>query len=630
MYPSVAYPFAVDDDHTLFRVFNNTQSVLTSPLHDDSTKIEIKPQSANDAEIWPENGFVSLPGELVYYDDVEKNENGKVCKLIKCQRAVEGVAKYNNINTPVFGNVVAQHHNQLVEAIIEIEKTIGELSDLINEPSNSRQTASFTMHTAMNSMLHFAPVGDDTCPDVEFKLNSEVPVPGGIEAEFCVRIFPWNASWSYSLDFGDGESTTTEFSGTHTWASGGPYTPKVTLVTPRCTIVQQPATPEEGAEITPSVAPAFAFHVAIPEFPDFPSFVAPRRTCPGNYMNLPPIMVPQVNTCSNISVTVAVAGVSIIGASIPSEIVITGCCPPSVISFEGCNLPSIISHIGCCELPSVISYVGFPPSVISLDGCCLPSIISVVGCDLPSIISIDGSLPSIITVDGSGIPTSITVNSDIPSVITIEGCNIPSSISVDWGTPPPIVASVILICGASQTAQGVAPMYLDDNFQDKFNEDEHIPVTVGDLGIPEEIRIIAPEPIQVIVPTIPDIKIIGPEKPLPEQINIIGNIPDTISVVSENLSISLDATDLPRKIIVEPAPNFPSIIRLEAFGIPETLQVVGIPKSIEIVGNIPETIQLLMPEDPTIELVYKGAPSFELKMSSELEKLFNQMMIAKP
>ena len=68
---------------------------------------------------------------------------------------------------------------------------------------------------------------------------------------------------------------------------------------------------------------------------------------------------------------------------------------------------------------------------------------------------------------------------------------------------------------------------------------------------------------------------------------------------------------------------------MEAFGIPSTLQVTGIPPAIEIVGNIPSTIQLLMPENPTIELVYKGAP-FELGMAPTLEKLLSQIMLVQP
>jgi hypothetical protein len=94
-------------------------------------------------------------------------------------------------------------------------------------------------------------------------------------------------------------------------------------------------------------------------------------------------------------------------------------------------------------------------------------------------------------------------------------------------------------------------------------------------------------------------------------------------------SIVVEAKDIPKTIKVEPAPNFPTVIRMEAFGIPSTLQVTGIPPVIEVVGNIPSTIQLLMPENPTIELVYKGTP-FELGVSPNLEKLLSQIILVQP
>ena len=177
----------------------------------------------------------------------------------------------------------------------------------------------------------------------------------------------------------------------------------------------------------------------------------------------------------------------------------------------------------------------------------------------------------------------------------------------------------------------MAPPFMGPNFEDSFNQDAGIPVNINDIGIPEEIRIIAPKmpDIKVLhdIPReialrmpmpIPDIKIIGPEKPLPETIYIVAtDVPK---------SIYLDATDVPRKILIEPAANFPSIIRMEAFGVPSTIQVTGMPKSIEIIGNIPSTIQLMMPENPTIELVWKGAP-FELGMHPNLEKLLSHIMV---
>jgi hypothetical protein len=169
---------------------------------------------------------------------------------------------------------------------------------------------------------------------------------------------------------------------------------------------------------------------------------------------------------------------------------------------------------------------------------------------------------------------------------------------------------------------------IPQDFQDGFGKQEpNIPININDIGIPEEIRVIVPKipdinilhdiprEIALRMPmSIPDIKIIGPDKPLPERIHIIAtDVPR---------SIHLDATDIPRKILVEAATNFPSIIRME--GIPDSLQVTGIPSAIEVI--MPSTIQLVMPENPTIELVYRGAP-LELGMHPNLEKLLSQIMV---
>jgi len=152
------------------------------------------------------------------------------------------------------------------------------------------------------------------------------------------------------------------------------------------------------------------------------------------------------------------------------------------------------------------------------------------------------------------------------------------------------------------------------NAQDYDNDEMNIPVTIKDLGIPEEIRLIGPDlPREIFI-----------RGTVPEEITIKGDIPRSIEIKSDiPHTIMFDATNVPRKIMVELAPDFPSILRMDI-----TLQVTGIPKSIEVVENIPRTIQLLMPENPVIELKYSGA-AIELKPSADLEKMFANLMIQK-
>ena len=732
-----------------------------------ATKIDIVPVKNTDIEIWPDNGFATLPGEIVYYDTVEKNDNGKVVSLKRCVRAIEGTAKQYLIGTPIYGMVVAQHHNQLVRSIIEIEKTIGQLADTLNRtplpPKEFGVTAQVdlgfnaSLTAAMDSLLKIQSIQDDTCPDVQFEFNVGVPIAGGTQAEYCLRIYPYDpATTTFEIDFDDGTIETSILQGTHTFAFGGPYSPTAQITTSNCAMVIQPSSPDVGCDLTPSITNMVEpFYIPIPDVPDFPSFIFPRKSCPGPLMNLPPIMIPQMSLCSQALMSNLSLTISIDSILLPSIISIVGCCPPSQISIVGCCPPSFISIIGCCDMVSHISITGFSlpsqislvgsitlPSQISIVGCCPPNQISLVGCCPPSIISIIGTVPNSISFTNvdkipnnisltGNIPTNISVNCCIPSIITVQCCNIPSlisigpapsfncisfctpphfdcisfctppafplvsysnppafplvnfnvpayfpyvyfatppsftcvsfctppsftcisfctpptfapitfatppAISVNWGTPPTVSCVVAVTCpGTIAMAPDLPPGFGAADYQEEYTVNGNVEgIKPSDLGIPEEIKIVAPKipdikvlhdipkEIALRMPTIPDIRIIGPEQPLPEKIHIVAtDVPK---------SIILDATDVPRKIIVEPADNFPSVIKIEAFGIPDTLQVTGIPKSIEIVGNIPSTIQLVMPENPTIELVYKGGP-LEMGLNSNIEKLLSQIMLVKP
>lgn len=647
--PDVLFPYDIDSEYSLFKVYNNSQSVLTEDITSEATEIKIQAASANTAEVWPSSGFVTIQDELIYYDNSELNEDGKICVFKRCKRGLEGIALSYQAGTSVYGNVVANQHNQLAAAIIEIEKTIGNISELVHKPDLDEEFP-LSLHGSLAAMQSYAAVGDDSCPDVEFEVNTGLPVAGGTTMEFCVRIYGQNVNvTSYKLDFGDGTITTTQYSGTHQYSSGGPFNPVVTVITPQCTIIQQPSNPDAGCSIIPTVSPSQPFHIPIPSVPNWPSFVAPQKQCPGPLFNLPPILVPNPTLCSSTTPMSVVCGsisaisVNISITPIPSVISLVGCCPPSLISVVNCTMPSLISITGCC-----------PPSVISFANCNLPSVISFAGncCSIPSVISVQccsTPIPSVISVQGCNFPNVISVQccsvtfAPTPSFAPIQFANPPSlsPISVVWGVPPTVSCVVTVACPASSTPSPsptpFAPNIFGD-FQDGFNDTAEVPLNV-DLGIPKEIKMIAPtipdiniihdipKEISIKVPTIPDIRIIGPETNIPSIISIIGNIPSEIKVASDIPKvIHIEAKDIPSRILVES--NLPSVIRLEAFGIPDKLQVVGIPPTIEIT-NFPSEIQLVMPPDPTIELVYKGSP-FELGLKPEVEKLISQFILVHP
>jgi hypothetical protein len=173
---------------------------------------------------------------------------------------------------------------------------------------------------------------------------------------------------------------------------------------------------------------------------------------------------------------------------------------------------------------------------------------------------------------------------------------------------PPTVSCVITVAcpPSSDTFETRA------DFQDGFNI-----TNMNDLGIPEEIKL--------IVPHIPDIKL---THDLPTELRLVHDLHKEIKIIADDVpkSISLDATGVPRSIIVEPAPNFPTVIRLE-LDMPQTLQVTGFPKSIELVG--PSFIQLVLPENPVVRMVYDGAP-LQLTLNPEVEKLLKNLAVVSP
>jgi len=160
-----------------------------------------------------------------------------------------------------------------------------------------------------------------------------------------------------------------------------------------------------------------------------------------------------------------------------------------------------------------------------------------------------------------------------------------------------------------------------------------MPIDINTIGIPSEIRILPPPDIMVlhdipstislVAPNLKDIRILGPDKPLPTEIKLVNfDIPRVIELIAPSLprSITLDATSLPRAISLHVPADFPSRIVLDGTSIPDKIQVVGIPSAIELIHNLPETIQLLMPENPVIQMKYSGDP-IEVKIQLDATKL---------
>jgi hypothetical protein len=102
------------------------------------------------------------------------------------------------------------------------------------------------------------------------------------------------------------------------------------------------------------------------------------------------------------------------------------------------------------------------------------------------------------------------------------------------------------------------------------------------------------------------------------------NLPESILVEVPKKMI-LDATGVPKRILVETVPNFPTSLKLEYSG-PTHISVIGIPETIQVIHDIPKFISLIMPENPVVKMQWDGVP-VEMKASPELEKLLHNLVI---
>lgn len=744
--PIPVYPFAIDSDRTLFLVYNTAEAELAADNLPWSQEIQIEPVAADKDEIWADNGFANISGELFYYDTVEKNIDGKVFKLKRCARNLGGSqTKLNLAGVWVRGFVVAEHHNQIVDAILNIEQFVG-----INF-SEDRETLDWRIRN-----LALEPIGDDDfqCPNVTLEFNITDPSTDGSVGTVVNYTLTIDGFFkTFLLDFGDGNFTTSAQTGTHTYAPNAKIDPVVTVSNDNCQVVQtaiirdEPEEPEVGAQNEP-------FEIDVPEPLDFPQIVIPNIEVPDTTLTLPPIQFPcelgigpigsigdlpsLILVSDDIPLTIEVIGdfnfpsvISFTPVNIPSVISITPVNIPSLITFTPINLPSIIAFTPV-DIPSIITVldsiptvidVNFPsvititdisinlpsvisvyddipttvtvsvnddipttitvtdsipvtisitddiPTTISVTADPIPSVISVYE-DIPTTITVNDSVPSTITVTDSipntvsvtddipntisltddipatinvndsipstinvndDIPASISVYDDIPNTITITGCSIPSTINVNWGSPPtiPVVfgpcnCNVTVTCPSSGGFRSQELGEVGAAFNDPFvDPNMEMQLTAEDVGIPSEIKIVAPtipdikvvhqipEFISVLVPEIADIKIIGPAVPIPSEIKIHSDvvIPSQIELVSDvPKAIVLDASQLPATIRLEVPDEFPTI-KIEG-DIPKTIQVVGIPDTIELKGTIPSEINVnfKVPEGLEIPIVYKGGP----------------------
>lgn len=600
--PIPVYPKALDSDYTLYLVHNTTETKLAADNHPWSQEIQILPVGADEDEIWADNGFGNIDGELFYYDSVGLDDNGKVNKLKGCAREIGGEkTKHNKRGVWVRGYVIAEHHNQLVDAILKTQNFVGYDFDPRTE----------TLDWRIRNLQALDIIFDDyACPDVNFTFNivENDPVKG-VLAEYIVEVTPPGSISSFRLDFGDGDFTTSALAGEHRYAINARIDPVVRASNDKCQIVQTPVERDNPAEPTQETNSDFDFPV--PEVVDFPDFTFVPCEVPEPDIQIAPLVTP----CFSIESVGTIPSI-IIGPDINmvSQVTVTA------------NNPINIPH----------------------------SVVTIVGAEnIPSLIIIDPPIPPTIIIDPPIPPTIVIVPPDSNITLDMDFTNMPR-LEVDWGAPPPMEVAMTM-ARAVRTPQKFAadPELLNEfgsEFADLFDVSQSIKVEYEPVGIPSEITLIVPDMKDIRVDTgdlfkrkiqidstgvkIPtDIKIHGPDSPIPDSISLDAS--DLIGAVESLRTVQpirVDASDIPRVITVEADSKIPDRIVVEIpKPIPDRIVLEhNLPSEIILKG--PQSIPVFVPEDvfipvrfpdtmPTLPVTVTLAPvEFKITMDQVPQK----------
>ena len=344
--PKSVYPNSIDTDYTLFKVYNTSESVLQQNLEAWATNIVIVPVSADEDEVWNDNGFINISGELIYFDSVSKDPiTNKIYQFNNCIRNMGGnPPKYNAAGTDVRGFILAEHHNQLSRSIVNVENFIG----YQNNPNKE------TLDWRIREILATADINDDFgCATANFYYyNTSQDFITGTTIQYTVELVGDDVS--FRLEFGDGTFTTTELTGTHSYPPNAAIDPVLTITSPTCEQVLT-AVSRIGANSEPIIVQQIpvTFDVAIPAIPEFPDFQLNVSVPIEQELQLPPIVFP----CLDIGPFGPIVVPSTIEISPPIII-------PSEINFE--NIPTIPDFIGFSPVPNIPSTITISPASIDI------------------------------------------------------------------------------------------------------------------------------------------------------------------------------------------------------------------------------------------------------------------------
>ena len=345
--PQPLYPKGYDSDYTLFKVTNTAETSLSANLEAWATTIYVIPTPTGASEIWDDNGFITINGELIYYDDTIKHSTtGKVIAFIDCIRNVGGEKpKFAAAGSIIRGYVVAQHHNQLAKSIANIENYLGSFQNPDTE----------TLDWKIRYLASQNLVGDDVlCPEVVFTFDIK-STDDIIGTTISYNLTITGTYEDYTIFFGDGSSQKDFMTGTHTYAPNQKIDPYVEVKSTYCDAVISNAIRESGTALesekvvnTDATTPTST--TTIPDFPDFTLGIANQWD---NQPQIPPIVFPSFDIGPFGPIT------------IPSQISLIQKNPiPSFITFS--NIPNIPSFIGIVAAQKIPDSIVIQPAVIDL------------------------------------------------------------------------------------------------------------------------------------------------------------------------------------------------------------------------------------------------------------------------
>lgn len=603
--PQPVYPHGIDSDYTLYLVYNTSEANLAANNEPWAAEVPVIPRKLGQTEIWSDNGFATISGEMFYYDGVDKNSDGYIYNLKKCIRNLGGThTQPNQAGTVVRGFIMAEHHNQLVDVILRVEDFVGE------NFSPDETTLDFRIRQLQPTTT---PVlfDDFDCPDIQFTFDIVSNDPaGGLLADYFIQIT--GNYGNFTLDFGDGTSTNSPAAGSHQYAPNATVDPVITINNTKCQIVQTPI--QRTATSTPSTPPQDPIlDIPILLCPDIGDIIIPDISVPVPDIIEPPLILPCVDITpfsfpSTFFAPISIA-IDFAPINIPSEIVFVGISIPDVIVAVGLsNISLIVPTIG----PINVNIPSIPSITITVDGTSIPSTITVNN-------SGPGSIPSIISVASMAPLPCISFCGDTPTFPCITFCD-PPTIPVNWGEAPTVPINVTVTCNCQCCPSSASMNFTEPDFVDQFNPFQ--PAKGWSAAQPEEMEINYdfqgfPSLISFVPPVLPDLKVVHE---LPSTIELIAGDSMLIEYVGPT-QFELIAPAEPMRLVFDGpsifkldtssigeglkliAPERMPKIEFDTSNIPSAIQVIGIPSVIGVIG-MPSTITVIPPAEPmTVQML---------------------------